>query len=100
VQTDHEGCFSWPVFLKNTTNSKYAKDGLMIMNEDPVQFDNGELGCPGCKAPLTEGKSPFHYRGIMLGSFDSLRCDFCGYFVLTESGFVESSKAITRQEST
>jgi len=69
----------------------------MIMNEDPIQFDNDELGCPGCKAPLTEGKSPFHYRGIMLGSFDSLRCDFCGYFVLTESGFIESTKAITQQ---
>lgn len=64
------------------------------MNEDPIQFDNDELGCPRCKTPLTEGKSPFYHHEIKVGSFDSLRCDFCGYFVLTESGFRESTKAI------
>jgi len=64
------------------------------MNEDPIQFDNDELGCPRCKTPLTEGKSPFYHHEIKVGSFDSLRCDFCGYFVLTERGFRESTKAI------
>jgi len=69
----------------------------MIMSEGPIRFDSDELGCPHCKSPLSEGKPPFYYREVLAGSFDSLRCDFCGCFVLTESGFMESTKAITQQ---
>jgi len=63
------------------------------MNDDPIQFDSNELSCPRCKTLLVKGKSPFYYQGNKMGSFDSLRC-ICGYFVLTEIGFKESTKAI------
>ena len=66
------------------------------MEEDPIQLANDELGCPRCKTPLVEGKSPFYFQKVKVGSFDSLRCDFCGFFILTEIGFRESSKSITK----
>ena len=66
------------------------------MGEDPIQLSNDELGCPRCKVELIEGKSPFYFQKVKVGSFDSLRCEFCGFFILTETGFKESSKAITK----
>ena len=59
---------------------------------DPIQLSNDELGCPRCKTELVKGKSPFYFQKVKVGSFDSLRCEFCGYFILSEEGFRESTK--------
>ena len=64
------------------------------MDEDPIQLENDEFGCPRCKVQLIESKSSFYFQRVKAGSFDSLRCEFCGFFVLTENGFKESTKAI------
>jgi len=66
------------------------------MEEEPIQLSNDELGCPRCKTQLVEGRSPFYFQRVKVGSFDSLRCEFCGFFVLTKTGFRESSKAIIK----
>ena len=63
---------------------------------DPIQLSNDELGCPRCKTQLLEGRSPFYFQRVKVGSFDSLRCEFCGFFVLTETGFRKSSEAIIK----
>lgn len=62
--------------------------------QDPVQLSNEELGCPRCNTELVDGKSPLYFQKVKVGSFDSLRCEFCGYFILSEEGFRESSKKI------
>lgn len=69
---------------------------MNIMEEDPIQLTNDELGCPRCKIQLVEGKSSYYFQRVKVGSFESLRCEFCGYFILTENGFKESTKAIAR----
>ena len=66
------------------------------MGKVPIQLSNEELGCPRCKIQLVEGRSQFYFQHVKAGSFDSLRCDFCGFFVLTETGFRESTRAITK----
>ncbi len=62
--------------------------------QDPIQLPNDEFGCPRCKTELNEGKSPYYFQSVKVGSFDSLRCEFCGYFILSEEGFRESTKRI------
>ena len=66
------------------------------MEEDPIQLENDELGCPRCKVELVEGKSSVYFQKVKVGSFDSMRCEFCGFFILTDTGFRESTKAITK----
>ncbi len=64
----------------------------MLEDLDPIQLDNDELACPNCISALIEGKSAFYFKKYKVGVFDSLKCEFCGYYVLTEKGFIESSK--------
>ena len=47
----------------------------------------GRTTCPQCRVPLERGPSRVAVDGTCVGSHDSVRCDFCGFFLLTESGF-------------
>lgn len=63
-------------------------------DELPIQFADDSLGCPWCRIKLTNHKSRMFIDGTDIGMFDSLACEFCGFFLLTEKGFDESAKAI------
>lgn len=64
------------------------------MKKVPIRFPSGDLGCPYCKAQLVSGKSPYHFEGIRVGAFDSMRCQFCGFYVLSEAGHTDSVNAL------
>lgn len=64
------------------------------MEEVPVQLPNGDLGCPYCKTQLVNGKSPYYCKGVRVGAFDSVRCQFCGFYVLSDEGRMKSLDAL------
>ena len=64
------------------------------MEKAPIRLPNGDLGCPYCKTQLVSGKSPYHFEGIRVGAFDSMRCQFCGFYVLSEEGRTDSVNAL------
>ena len=63
-------------------------------DELPIQLTNDALGCPHCHVELTNRKSRVFIDGRTIGMFDSIACEFCGFFLLTEEGFDESAKVI------
>lgn len=64
-------------------------------DELPIQLTNDALGCPHCRVELTNRKSRVFVESVTIGMFDSMACEFCGFFLLTEKGFDESAKVIT-----
>ena len=66
------------------------------MEKDPVELEPGKLGCPDCRYPLVPGLTPFYYKGDYLGAFDGIVCEMCGFGLLTERGYEDTGKAISR----
>lgn len=60
----------------------------------PVRLPNGDLGCPHCRTRLVNGRSPYHCKGVRVGAFDSARCQFCGFYVLSDEGRIKSVDAL------
>ena len=61
-----------------------------------IQFDDDGLGCPQCRVRLASGKSNVFVDDINIGAYDSIRCEFCGFFLLTAKGFDDTKRAIHR----
>lgn len=78
---------------KTDPNSVKYSDAIAD-DELPIQLTNDALGCPRCRVELTNRKSRVFIDGTTIGMFDSLACEFCGFFLLTEKGFDESAKII------
>ena len=64
-------------------------------DELPILLANDTLGCPGCRVELTSRESKVSVDGTAIGMFDSMACEFCGFFLLTEKGFDESAKVVS-----
>ena len=68
------------------------------MEKIPVELEPGKLGCPDCRHPLVPGLTPFYYRGDCLGAFEGIVCEMCGFGLLTEKGYEDTGKAISRRD--
>lgn len=67
----------------------------MKRNDEPaIQLEDGSLGCPQCRVRLTSGKSCVFVDGLNIGAYESIRCEFCGFFLLTAEGFDNTKPAI------
>lgn len=49
-------------------------------------FADRKTTCPQCRVPLEPGMSRVAICGTSVGAHGSLRCDFCGFFLLTAAG--------------
>lgn len=65
-------------------------------NRPAIQFDDGGLGCPQCRVRLAPGRSNVFVDGLNIGAYDSIRCEFCGFFLLAAKGFDDTKPAIRR----
>lgn len=75
--------------------AEYADNTEPLYSDElPIQLESDALGCPRCMVKLSNSKSKVFVDGIDIGSFDSIACKFCSFFLLTEKGFDESAKAI------
>ena len=54
--------------------------------------ERNQLTCPDCKTQMDKGYVPISLDGFILGAFDGLICQMCGFGLLSEKGYIDSEK--------
>ena len=60
----------------------------------PYDCPTAILGAHTAGRGLSTAGSPYHCKGVRVGAFDSARCQFCGFYVLSDEGRIKSVDAL------